>query len=62
MCLSAIMWKRLALIYYATREDAAEIGFDDDMIYREIPLHPAERKVPAEKAELLSARAALRNG
>ncbi len=58
MCLSAIMWARLARIYYANaREDAAAIGFDDDMIYREIPLHPADRKVPAVRLELASARA-----
>lgn len=58
MCLSAIMWARLERIYYANaREDAARIGFDDDMIYRQIPLHPAERAVPAERMELPSARA-----
>ncbi|HEY0339943.1 MAG TPA: nucleoside deaminase [Steroidobacteraceae bacterium] len=37
MCLAAIYWARIDLIYYAnTREDAANIGFDDDFIYREV--------------------------
>lgn len=39
MCLSAIYWARLKKVYFAnTRQDAAAIGFDDDFIYREIPL------------------------
>lgn len=34
MCLSAIIWSNIKEIYYAcTREDAAEIGFRDDLIY-----------------------------
>ncbi|MNY81636.1 Guanine deaminase [compost metagenome] len=34
-------------MYYAnTREDAANIGFDDDFIYREIPLSLNERQIP----------------
>ena len=34
MCLSAIIWSNIKEIYYAcTKEDAAEIGFRDDMIY-----------------------------
>ena len=48
MCLSAIYWARLERIYYAnTRSEAARIGFDDELIYREIPLPIAERKIPA---------------
>ena len=39
MCLAAIYWARIDTIYYAnTRVDAAEIGFDDDFIYREVAL------------------------
>jgi len=46
MCLSAIYWARLKKIYFAnTRQDAAEIGFDDDFIYQEIPLPLKERKI-----------------
>ena len=34
MCLSAIIWSNIKQIYYAcTREDAAKIGFRDDLIY-----------------------------
>jgi guanine deaminase len=46
MCLSAIYWARIPTVYYGnTRADAANIGFDDDLIYREIPLPPEKRKV-----------------
>lgn len=44
MCLGAIYWAHLDNIYYANdRNDAAAIGFDDDFIYKEIALKPAER-------------------
>ena len=34
MCLSAIIWSNIKEIYYAcTKDDAAGIGFRDDMIY-----------------------------
>lgn len=34
MCYSAIHWARIGKIYYGcTRQDAAEIGFDDELIY-----------------------------
>ena len=45
MCLGAIYWAHLDTIYYANnRKDAARIGFDDDLIYRERPLQPAQRQ------------------
>ena len=47
MCLAAIYWARIDRIFYAnTREDAARIGFDDDFIYREIPLPFDQRTMP----------------
>ena len=47
MCLGAIYWARFRALYYAnTREEAAAIGFDDEFIYREMPLAPAVRRVP----------------
>ncbi|KYG60752.1 nucleoside deaminase [Bdellovibrio bacteriovorus] len=50
MCLSAIYWARIGKIYYAnTRKDAAEINFDDDFIYEEIPKAISDRKVPMEQ-------------
>jgi len=49
MCLSAIYWARISKIYYAnTRKDAAAIGFDDDLIYHEIPKPIEQRLIPAK--------------
>lgn len=45
MCPGAIYWARLDKIYYScNRKDAAEAGFDDDFIYKEIALRPEDRK------------------
>ena len=34
MCLSAIIWANIKIVYYGnTKEDATEIGFRDDFIY-----------------------------
>lgn len=34
MCLSAIIWSNIKMVYYGnTKEDAADIGFRDDFIY-----------------------------
>lgn len=50
MCLSAIYWAKLRKIYYGnTRNDAAEIGFDDAFLYKEIPLPLSERKIAIEE-------------
>lgn len=47
MCLAAIYWARLDRIHFAnTRQDAAAIGFDDDFLYREIPLPLESRSIP----------------
>jgi guanine deaminase len=47
MCLAAIYWARLARVVYAcTREDAAAIGFDDALFYRELSLPPEQRAIP----------------
>lgn len=47
MCLSAIYWARIDVIYYAnTKIDAAEIGFDDNFIYEELEKPKEKRKVP----------------
>ena len=47
MCLGAIYWARPAVIYYAnTREDAANINFDDSMIYEEMKVNIINRKIP----------------
>lgn len=47
MCLGAIFWARPSKVFYAcTKNDAAEAGFDDDFIYQEIEVKPADRKIP----------------
>ena len=47
MCLAAIYWARPARLFFAaTREDAAAVGFDDSLIYEQIPLPPADRSLP----------------
>lgn len=47
MCLSAIYWARISKIYYGnTRKDAADINFDDDFLYQEIPKDIKDRQVP----------------
>ena len=49
MCLGAIYWAHLDKIYYANdRKDAGKIGFDDDFIYKEFDLKPADRLKPSE--------------
>lgn len=48
MCLGAIYWARPRFIYYAAqRQDAANVGFDDEFIYREIHIEPDKREIPA---------------
>ncbi len=47
MCLSAIYWARIERIYFAnSREDAAELNFDDEFLYREINKENHNRKIP----------------
>jgi guanine deaminase len=47
MCLGAIYWARPARLFIAnTKEDAAEIDFDDQFIYQEIDLPLPQRHLP----------------
>lgn len=47
MCLGAIYWARPERVFYAaTAADAAQAGFDDAFIYRQLPVPPAERAIP----------------
>ena len=60
MCLSAIYWARLDRLYFAaSREDAAEIGFDDAFLYQEIPLAATDRRLPTTQALRDEARAMM---
>jgi tRNA(Arg) A34 adenosine deaminase TadA len=46
MCLAAIYWARMDKLFYAAqREDAADAGFSDELIYKELGVPIAERQV-----------------
>jgi len=46
MCLGAIYWAHLSrLVFAADKKQAAEAGFDDDFIYKEIDLSYEKRKL-----------------
>ena len=50
MCLSAIYWSRIKHVYYGnTREDAANIGFDDAFIYEEFTKEPENRLIQLKR-------------
>jgi guanine deaminase len=50
MCLGAIYWARPRAVFFsATREDAAEAGFDDAFIYDELALPPGARTLPMRR-------------
>ena len=58
MCLASAYWARVSRIVYAnTRQDAAGIGFDDSLIYDEIPKPVPERLIPTLHAPSPEARA-----
>jgi tRNA(Arg) A34 adenosine deaminase TadA len=49
MCMGAIYWARPKKVFYAnTRVDAANIGFDDSLIYDELVLPHDQRKIAIE--------------
>jgi guanine deaminase len=49
MCLGAIYWARLHKVFYAcTHKDAAEIDFDDQLIYKELEKKPENRQIEFE--------------
>lgn len=50
MCMGAIYWARTKKLYYAaTKEDAANAGFDDSYIYNEINSPLNKRDLPSEQ-------------
>jgi guanine deaminase len=50
MCLAAIYRARIGRLFYAAqREDAADAGFSDEFIYKELGLPLAERQVTCEQ-------------
>jgi guanine deaminase len=62
MCLAAIYWARIPVVYYAnTRRDAAAIGFDDDFIYQQVPLPPEKRAIRMTPLLRVEAQVAFRS-
>ncbi len=50
MCLGAIYWARPDKVYFGcSQQDAADIGFDDEFIYKEIELDYKKRSIPFEQ-------------
>jgi guanine deaminase len=61
MCLGAIYWARLRRIYYGNvASDAAEAGFDDSFIYRELSQPLSQRSIPTVQMMREQAQAAFR--
>lgn len=49
MCLGALYWARVSRLYFAcTRDDAADVGFSDALIYREFSIPPENRSLASE--------------
>jgi guanine deaminase len=47
MCLGALYWARPSRVFFAaTQQQAADAGFDDSFIYREIEIPAAQRSIP----------------
>lgn len=56
MCLGAIYWAHIDHLYFgANKDDAANAGFDDAFIYKEIETPPTQRRLKTR--ELLAAEA-----
>ena len=61
MCLAAIYWARIPVVFYGnTRRDAAAIGFDDDFIYQQMPLPPEQRAIRMQPLLRTEAQTAFR--
>ncbi|MCW8919357.1 MAG: nucleoside deaminase [Gammaproteobacteria bacterium] len=61
MCLAASYWARLGrIVFAASRDEAAAIGFDDAEIYRQIALPHGERSLTMSQMELAEAAALFR--
>ncbi|GAA3996984.1 guanine deaminase [Hymenobacter fastidiosus] len=58
MCLGAIYWARPRRVFYGnTKQDAADIGFDDQFIYDELDKPLSARQIPMEQLLRDEARA-----
>ncbi|SDM68018.1 tRNA(Arg) A34 adenosine deaminase TadA [Geoalkalibacter ferrihydriticus] len=62
MCLGAAYWARLdSIVYGATRQDAAEAGFDDEFFYQDICSPPAARTIHMQQDLRDEAKEVLRH-
>jgi guanine deaminase len=53
MCLGALYWARPRAVFFAaTRNDAAAAGFDDALIYEDLPRPAHERRLSMEQLAL----------
>ena len=56
MCLSAIYWARIPMVYFAaTKQQAAEAGFDDALIYSELSKPAEQRQVKMQRVAAVEA-------
>lgn len=61
MCIGAIYWARPAKVFFANdKQEAAEAGFDDHFIYKEIELPLEDRQIPMVQMQLEDARQVFR--
>ena len=52
MCIGALYWARPKAIYYScTKEDAAQIGFDDEFIYQELSIPMENRSIAMHRID-----------
>jgi guanine deaminase len=57
MCLAAIYWARIDKVWFsATRMEAARVGFDDALIYKEVSLDIGERRIPMIHLDMAESR------
>jgi len=60
MCLSAIYWARIPVVYYCnTKETATQFGFDDTFIYDEIGVPCGERKIKMIQLDIQDGKSAF---
>lgn len=60
MCLGAIYWAHIDRLYYGcNKQDAADAGFDDSFIYKELEVDKSQRRVKTEELLPDEAKAAF---
>ena len=60
MCLGAIYWAHIDRLYYGcNKSDAADAGFDDSFIYKELEFDSSERRLKTEELLPDEAKAAF---